>query len=85
MARSYGFRNIQNITRQLKSPKGSAYDFVEVMACPSGCVNGGGQIRTGMCVCLSVCLFVCGWVGACMYGCVGVWVWVCIKYKVSGT
>ncbi|KAF8504241.1 iron hydrogenase [Hysterangium stoloniferum] len=21
------------------------YDFVEVMACPSGCVNGGGQIR----------------------------------------
>lgn len=22
-----------------------AYDFVEVMACPGGCVNGGGQIR----------------------------------------
>jgi len=21
------------------------YDFVEVMACPSGCVNGGGQIK----------------------------------------
>lgn len=21
------------------------YDFVEVMACPSGCLNGGGQIR----------------------------------------
>lgn len=21
------------------------YDFIEVMACPSGCVNGGGQIR----------------------------------------
>jgi len=23
----------------------SGYDYVEVMACPSGCVNGGGQIR----------------------------------------
>lgn len=22
-----------------------AYDYVEVMACPSGCVNGGGQLR----------------------------------------
>lgn len=22
-----------------------AYDYVEVMACPSGCVNGGGQIK----------------------------------------
>ena len=45
VARCYGFRNIQNITRQLKSPKGCPYDFVEVMACPSGCINGGGQIR----------------------------------------
>jgi len=24
-----------------------SYDFVEVMACPSGCVNGGGQIPPG--------------------------------------
>jgi len=45
VARCYGFRNIQNITRQLKSAKGCAYDFVEVMACPSGCINGGGQVR----------------------------------------
>ena len=22
------------------------YDFVEIMACPSGCVNGGGQLKT---------------------------------------
>jgi len=21
------------------------YDYVEVMACPGGCVNGGGQLR----------------------------------------
>jgi len=44
-ARCYGFRNIQNIIRQLKSSKGCAYHYVEVMACPSGCINGGGQIR----------------------------------------
>lgn len=39
-----GFRNIQNIVRRVKG-KGCEYDFVEVMACPSGCLNGGGQIR----------------------------------------
>ena len=43
-AASYGFRNIQTIARQLKRGK-CAYDFVEIMACPSGCTNGGGQIR----------------------------------------
>lgn len=40
----YGFRNIQNILRRVKMGK-CAYAFVEVMACPSGCLNGGGQIR----------------------------------------
>ncbi|KAG9098465.1 Cytosolic Fe-S cluster assembly factor nar1 [Ceratobasidium sp. UAMH 11750] len=25
-----------------------SYDYVEVMACPSGCVNGGGQLRGGV-------------------------------------
>jgi hypothetical protein len=24
-----------------------AYHYVEVMACPSGCLNGGGQIKPG--------------------------------------
>jgi iron only hydrogenase large subunit-like protein len=39
-----GFRNIQNFIRTLK--KGSSpYHYVEVMACPSGCLNGGGQIK----------------------------------------
>lgn len=39
-----GFRNIQNIVRKLKQ-KTCEYDFVEVMACPSGCLNGGGQVK----------------------------------------
>ena len=34
-AAAYGFRNIQNIVRKLKSGK-CQYDFVEIMACPSG-------------------------------------------------
>ena len=42
---SNGFRNIQNIVRQMKSKKGCSLNFVETMACPSGCLNGGGQIR----------------------------------------
>ncbi|KAK9454534.1 iron hydrogenase [Dipodascopsis uninucleata] len=71
-AQIYGFRNIQNLVRKLKSGPGGAtvrrtavsskskrssatsgtitvlnpmeYDYVEVMACPGGCINGGGQI-----------------------------------------
>lgn len=39
-----GFRNIQNLVQKLKRNK-SVYNFVEVMACPSGCLNGGAQIR----------------------------------------
>ncbi|XP_035225411.1 cytosolic Fe-S cluster assembly factor narfl-like isoform X2 [Stegodyphus dumicola] len=39
-----GFRNIQNIVQKLKRGK-SLYHFVEVMACPAGCINGGAQIR----------------------------------------
>lgn len=42
-ARAYGFRNIQNLIRKLKRSS-IKYDYVEVMACPSGCVNGGGQL-----------------------------------------
>ena len=54
MARCYGFRNIQNLVRKLEGKKGKVvkkkntpeheYDYIEVMACPSGCVNGGGQL-----------------------------------------
>ena len=41
---AYGFRNIQNVVQKMKRKKCS-YDFIEIMACPSGCLNGGGQIR----------------------------------------
>ena len=42
----YGFRNIQTLVTKIKSGAShSLPHFVEVMACPSGCVNGGGQLR----------------------------------------
>ena len=41
---AYGFRNIQNIVRNIKRNK-LDYDYIELMACPGGCVNGGGQIK----------------------------------------
>jgi len=43
-ARIYGLKNIQNIVRNIK--KGLCkYKYIEVMACPGGCLNGGGQIK----------------------------------------
>ncbi|OAD75924.1 hypothetical protein PHYBLDRAFT_15794 [Phycomyces blakesleeanus NRRL 1555(-)] len=42
-ATAYGFRNIQNIVRKIKTNK-CQYHYVEVMACPGGCANGGGQL-----------------------------------------
>uniref|UniRef100_A0A0R3RKG9 Fe_hyd_lg_C domain-containing protein n=1 Tax=Elaeophora elaphi TaxID=1147741 RepID=A0A0R3RKG9_9BILA len=44
VAKCYGFRNIQNHVQKLKRSKCN-YDYIEIMACPSGCINGGGQIR----------------------------------------
>eukprot|EP00798_Chlamydomonas_sp_ICE-L_P028447 gene28446-31591_t len=41
---AYGFRNIQTVVRKMRTKK-CDFDFVEVMACPSGCLNGGGQIK----------------------------------------
>jgi hypothetical protein len=42
--RAYGFRNIQSIITKLR--RGACdLDFIELMACPSGCNNGGGQIK----------------------------------------
>lgn len=43
---AYGFRNIQTVTSRMKRgarTNGAPWHYVEVMACPSGCVNGGGQ------------------------------------------
>ena len=34
----YGFRNIQNIVQKIKRRK-CPYDFIEIMACPSGTVS----------------------------------------------
>lgn len=39
-----GFRNIQTIIQRLKR-KMISYDYIEVMACPSGCINGGAQSK----------------------------------------
>ncbi|XP_007955657.1 cytosolic iron-sulfur assembly component 3 [Orycteropus afer afer] len=41
---AYGFRNIQNLVQKLRRGR-CPYHYVEVMACPSGCLNGGGQLR----------------------------------------
>ena len=43
-AKVYGFRNVQNLVRKFKTRK-IHYDYVEVMACPGACLNGGGQLR----------------------------------------
>lgn len=43
-AAAYGFRNIQNVVRKIKMGT-CAYHFVEVMACPRACINGGGQVK----------------------------------------
>ena len=43
-AKVYGFRNVQNLVRKMKNRKAS-YDYVEVMAGPGACLNGGGQLR----------------------------------------
>jgi iron only hydrogenase large subunit-like protein len=37
----YGFRNIQNLIRNKNKIK---YQYMEVMACPGGCINGGNYI-----------------------------------------
>lgn len=44
-ARAYGFRNVQTV--MLKMKRGACdFDLVEIMACPSGCSNGGGQLKS---------------------------------------
>ena len=38
----YGTKNAANLLDKIKN-KEAHYDFVEVMACPGGCIGGGGQ------------------------------------------
>ena len=38
-----GLANAKALLKRIKAGEAS-YDFIEIMACPGGCVNGGGQI-----------------------------------------
>lgn len=40
-----GMKGLEKLKQMLDS--GSSYDLVEVMACPGGCVNGGGMMPAG--------------------------------------
>ncbi|KRW99492.1 Iron hydrogenase [Pseudocohnilembus persalinus] len=44
-AKVYGLKNIQNLLRNIKIKK-CKYSYIEIMACPQGCVNGGGQMKS---------------------------------------
>ncbi|KAL3312278.1 hypothetical protein Ciccas_009129 [Cichlidogyrus casuarinus] len=51
-----GFRNIQNMVTEMKrswkkrqsclDQDDPLFDYAEVMACPSGCINGGAQLKS---------------------------------------
>ncbi|MEN2498427.1 MAG: hypothetical protein MHMPM18_002719 [Marteilia pararefringens] len=43
-AKSYGIKNLSILTQKLKKSV-SEFDFVEAMACPRGCLNGGAQLE----------------------------------------
>ena len=36
----YGLKNIKILTKNLEKKK-SKYSYIEIMACPGGCLNGG--------------------------------------------
>ncbi|PXF50122.1 Cytosolic Fe-S cluster assembly factor NARFL [Gracilariopsis chorda] len=42
-ATAYGFRCLQTILRKVRQGQ-CKYNYIELMACPGGCTNGGGQI-----------------------------------------
>ncbi|KAI1294547.1 iron only hydrogenase large subunit domain-containing protein [Xylaria venustula] len=44
-SRMPGARAVGASRKAAGKPTGSEYDYVEVMACPGGCTNGGGQIK----------------------------------------
>jgi len=41
-----GFRNIQTLVRKLKLKNSTLPHYIEIMACPTGCLNGGAQTRS---------------------------------------
>jgi hypothetical protein len=64
-ATAYGFRNIQNLVRKVKSGK-SLYHFVEIMACPSGTCPCRIGLRV-MCACAHACVCVSLFFWTCMH------------------
>ena len=40
-----GVANVKELLKKIESGE-EAYDFVEVMSCPGGCIGGGGQPKT---------------------------------------
>lgn len=42
-ATAYGFRCLQSILRKIRRGE-CTYNYIELMACPGGCNNGGGQL-----------------------------------------
>ncbi|MBE7053591.1 MAG: 2Fe-2S iron-sulfur cluster binding domain-containing protein [Ruminococcaceae bacterium] len=41
IAVAHGIKNAREVLEKVKA--GEKYDFIEIMACPGGCINGGGQ------------------------------------------
>ncbi len=41
----HGLANVNKLVERIEAGK-AQYDFIEVMACPGGCVDGGGTIRS---------------------------------------
>ena len=46
IASVYGLNSVRQLLDEIKN--GKSYDFVEVMACPGGCIGGGGQPKTNL-------------------------------------
>jgi iron only hydrogenase large subunit-like protein len=45
-ATAYGVQTLKRVLKPLEDNGQLPFDYVEIMACPSGCLNGGGQIRS---------------------------------------
>jgi NADP-reducing hydrogenase subunit HndD len=43
VAVAHGSGNAKDLLDAIKSGEKSGYAFIEIMGCPGGCVNGGGQ------------------------------------------
>ena len=40
-----GLGNARKICEEIQNGNPNNYQFIEIMACPGGCINGGGQPR----------------------------------------